>query len=99
MLALKRVNRWGLAHPWRSALVGFLLIVLIAALLQVVFHRNTFTGLFGAFGVLLGSAFGTWARQKGRPLEAWQKAWLAVVLVGGFMVLGLTMQVTGLLPR
>ncbi len=95
----ERFNAYGLDYAWRFALAGFLLLVAISTILLAVFHRNFFTGLFGAYGVLLGTAIGTSGRRRRGRLRLGQAVRVAALLVGGFVILGWTLQVTGLLPR
>ena len=99
MLAIKRINDYGEEHPWRFATVGFLSLVLLAALGLAIFHLNWFTGLFAAYGVSIGWATWTSARRRGRSIPFWRKAIFAPLLVGGFLILGWTLQVSGLLSR
>lgn len=99
MFALKRINDFGLQHPWRAAALGFLFFVLISALVLDISGHNLFGGLFGAYGAMLGTAMGLSARRRSRGIPFWQKALFAPFIVGGFLILGWTLQVSGLLTR
>jgi hypothetical protein len=99
MAVSRRINAYALEHPWRLALIGFLFFVLLSTLMLVVFHRNFFSGLFGAYGVILGSATAWSARRHGGRLAFYQKAAMLLAFVVGFLILGLLLQGFGLLPR
>ena len=99
MVALKRINSYVIEHPWRFAAGGFVFFILLSAFLLAVLHRNFFNGLFGAYAVALGWASGVSARRRWGNIPFWQKALFAPLFVGGWLILGWTLQVTGLLPR
>ena len=100
MLGLtQRLNAYATRHPWRIAAMGFAFFVILSAVLSLLTHRSFYGGLFGAYGVGVGLATGWSARRQAGSVPFWRKAILAPLFVGGFLVLGLLLQVTGQLPR
>jgi hypothetical protein len=93
----RRLNTYAMGHPWRFAAAGFLFIVLMAFVVLLVFHRSFFVGLFAAGGAGLGTAVAWSNRRKGRPMPTFQKLSIVAGMLVGFYVLGLLLQVTGLL--
>jgi hypothetical protein len=93
----RRLNTYAMRHPWRFAGAGFLFIVLLSFVILLVFHRSFFVGLFGAGGAALGTAVAWSNRHRGRPMPTYQKLSIVAGMLVGFYVLGLLLQVTGLL--
>jgi len=93
----RRLNGYAVRHPWRTAGIEFALIVLLSSAVLLVFHRSFFVGLFPAGGAALGSAVAWSHRQRGRPMPTYQKLSIVAGMLVGFYVLGILLQVTGLL--
>lgn len=98
MLALKRVNSYFIQHPWRFAAAGFFFF-LLSTFLLVALHRNFFTGLLGAYAAMLGWATGVTARRRRGSIPFWQKAVIFPLFLAGWLIIGWTLQLSGLLPR
>jgi len=95
----QRLNAFAIRHPWRTAAMGFLFFVILSAVLTLLTHRSFYGGLFGAYGVAVGVGAAWSTTRQGGAVPFWRKALVAPVFVGGFLVLGLLLQVTGQLPR
>jgi hypothetical protein len=95
----QRLNAYAIRHPWWTVATGFGFFVILSAVLSLLTHRSFYGGLFGAYGVAVG--LGTGGSMRGHPgsVPFWRKAILAPLFVGGWLVLGLLLQVTGQLPR
>jgi hypothetical protein len=93
----RRLNGYGIRHPWRFAGASFLGILLLLFVVLLIFHRSLFVGLFGAGGAALGTALATSNRQRGRPMSRLQKLSIVAGMLVGFYVLGILLQVNGLL--
>ena len=100
MLGLtQRLNAYTTRHPWRTAAVGFLFFVVLSVVLSLLTHRSFYGGLFGAYAVGVGLGTGGSIRRQAGLVPFRRKAILAPLFVGGWLVLGLLLQVTGQLPR
>ena len=95
----QRLNAYAMRHPWRTVAVGFLFFVILAAVLSLLAHRSFYGGLFGAYAVGLGLGTNWSTRRQTRSVPFWRKALVAPLFVGGWLALGLLLQVTGQLPR
>jgi hypothetical protein len=93
----RRINAFAMRHPWRFAGIGFVFFVSLSLVVLLVFHRSFFVGLFGAGGAGLGAAVAWSNRRRGRPMPTYQKLSIVAGMLVGFYVLGLLLQVTGLL--
>jgi hypothetical protein len=93
----RRLNAYAIRHPWRFAGIGFLFIVLLSFGVLLVFRRSFFAGLFPAGGAMLGGAVAWSGRKTGRPMSSLQKLSIVAGMLVGFSLLGLLLQVTGLL--
>jgi len=95
----QRLNAYSIRHPWRTAAMGFVFFVILSVALSLLTHRSFYGGLLGAYGVAVGLGAGWSTRRQGGAVPFWRKAILAPLFLGGWMVLGLLLQVTGQLPR
>ena len=92
----RRLNAYAIRHPWLVAGIGFSSVVLLSFVILLVFHRSFFSGLFGAGGVMLGSAV-AWSNRRRGGMPTYQKLSLVALGLVGFFMLGLLLQVAGLL--
>ena len=95
----QRLNAYAMRHPWGTAAVGFLFFVILSAVLTLLTHRSFYGGLFGAYAVAAGVGTASAMRRQDGSAPFWRKALVAPLFLGGWMVLGLLLQVTGQLPR
>ncbi|HEX3629067.1 MAG TPA: hypothetical protein VHW91_01235 [Candidatus Dormibacteraeota bacterium] len=96
---VRRVNRYGIDHPWRFAAASFLVFVALSALILLIVHQSRFVGLFALSGALLGSAIGTLSRRMQSSTSVYLRFSGAVLVVVAVIALGSLLALLGVLPR